>query len=73
MKLGRRKEINNAEAKIILHQEGFKIKPSYCHDDYMFTSFTMPYDLKDKLDRISKRYGVTRSGFVQMLIRNYQE
>lgn len=73
MKLGRRKEINRAEAKIFLHNKGLKIKPSYHHEDYLFTSFTMPWDLKDKLDRITQRFGVSRSGFVQMLIRQYEE
>lgn len=73
MKLGRRKEINPAAAKIILHEKGFKIKPSYCHEDYMLTSLSIPYDLKDKLDRVSRKYGISRSGFIQMLVRDFEE
>lgn len=73
MKLGRRKEINTTHAKIFLHQKGFKIKPSYHHEDYIFTSFTMPWDIKDKLDRVAKKYSVSRSGLVQMLIRQFEE
>lgn len=58
------------ELKLILKQEGIKVRPSYCHDDYMLTSFSMPYPLKDKLDNISKRYGLTRSKVVQLLLES---
>lgn len=73
MKLGRRKLITKNDAKMFLHAKGLKVKPSYHHEDYLFTSFTMPYPLKDKLDRVAKRFGMSRSGFVQMLIDKYEE
>jgi hypothetical protein len=72
MKLGRRKELILPQAKIYLHNKGIKIKPSYHHEDYVCTSLAMPYDLKDKLDALCKKYNITRSGFIQLLVRNFE-
>lgn len=69
----KRIELTKLELEQMLIQNNIKIKPSYHHEDYMFTSFTMPYPLKQKLDRISKKMGVTRSKLIQLLINNLEE
>lgn len=61
-------DLNAVEARLLLEREGVSISPSYTHKDYLYTSFTMPYPLKRKVDRISKKYNITRSKIVQMLI-----
>lgn len=61
------------EIKFILKQDGVEIRPSYKHEDYMFTSFTMPYPLKNKLDRIAKKYELSRSKVVQLLLSSINE
>lgn len=65
-------DLTNKEMKMLMEMQGIKVRPSYCHDDYLFTSFTMPYPLKNKLDKISKKYGLTRSKVVQLLIEDVE-
>lgn len=66
-------EMTRMELKQFLIQNNIKVRPSYKHDDYMFTSFTMPYPLMDKLKRLCKKYDCTRSGLIQMLVDNLEE
>ena len=61
-------DLNIQEVKWLLKQQGVKVRPSYVHDDYIFTSFTMPHPLKKKLDKICEVNGLTRSKLVQLLI-----
>lgn len=61
-------DLNYQELRLLLQREGVIVSPSYSHADYIFTSFTMPHPLKRKLDTISKKYNVSRSKIVQMLI-----
>ena len=65
--------LTTQEMKFLLKMQGIEVKPSYCHSDYMYTSFTMPYPLKQKLERIQKKTGLTRSRIVQMLLENVDE
>jgi len=67
------KDLTTQEVRFLLKSQGIKVRPSYCHDDYMWTSFTMPYPLKNKLNRICKRTGVTRSRIVQMFLERVDE
>lgn len=69
----KKSDMTTQEVKLLLKRQGIEIRPSYCHDDYMYTSFTMPYPLKHKVDRISKRYNISRSKVVQMLIDSISE
>lgn len=62
------KSVSVHEAKLLLARQGKKIKPSYHHKDYMFTGFSMPYDIKAKLDRIKEKWGIPRSSLVTILI-----
>jgi hypothetical protein len=66
-------KMTRLELKQFLIQNNIKIRPQYKHDDYMFTSFTMPYPLKDKLGRLCKKYDCSRSALIQMLIDNLEE
>lgn len=61
------------EAKWLLKKEGITVRPAYVHDDYIFTSFTMPHPLKSKLDRICKKQKLTRSKIIQMLLDQVSE
>jgi len=69
----RKKIINSHRAKVLLARNGYKVKPSYCHDDYMLTSLSMPYDIKDKLDRIKEKWGIPRSSLVTLLVESINE
>lgn len=69
----RRYDMSAKEVKLLMKLQGVEVRPSYKHDDYMFTSFTMPYPLKDKLDRIAKKLDISRSYLVQRLISNLDE
>ncbi len=69
----KKKDLNRQELFALMKLQGVEVRPSYKHSDYMFTSFTMPYPLKNKLDRVSKKTGLTRSKLVQMLINNIDE
>lgn len=73
-KMSRRKyDMSSKEVKLLLKLQGIEVRPSYKHDDYMFTSFTMPYPLKDKLDRICEKLDISRSFLIQRLIDNLDE
>lgn len=69
----KKKTISSHEAKLILARKGIKVKPSYCHDDYMLTSVSMPYDIKDKLDRMKAKWGIPRSSLMTILIDSIDE
>ena len=69
----KKKDLNYQELKFILKGQGIDVRPSYTHDDYIFTSFTMPYPLKNKIDRVCKKYGITRSKFIQLLVDSADE
>ena len=66
-------DLNSQELRLLLKAQGFSVTPSYSHKDYIFTSFTMPYKLKAKLDRMCKKHEVSRSKIVQMLISMINE
>ena len=66
-------DITVQELKASLKLQGISVRPSYHHKDYMFTSFTMPYPLKNKLNRISKQAGLSRSKVVQLLLEQVDE
>jgi hypothetical protein len=67
------KKINSHKAKVLLARRGFKIKPSYCHEDYMLSSFSMPYDIKDKLTRIKLKWGIPASSLITILVDSVNE
>jgi len=73
MKRKPRQKMSLNELKVLAKNHNIDIKPNYCHDDYMFTSFCLPYPLKDKLDRLKKKFGLSRSAVVQMLIDSIEE
>lgn len=56
------------QLQVLLERHNITIKKSYKHEDYMFTSFTMPYPYKNKLDRLSKKFGLTRSATFRLLL-----
>lgn len=60
--------MNTQELKWLAKQNGINVQPTYVHDDYIFTSFTMPHPLKRKLDKIAKRQGLSRSKVIQLLL-----
>lgn len=66
-------DLTAQEARWLLKKEGITVRPAYCHSDYVFTSVTMPYPLKNKLNRISKREGLSRSKVIQMLLDQVDE
>lgn len=69
----KKKDLNTQELHALMRLQGVEVRPSYHHDDYMFTSFTVPYPLKNKLDRIKKKTGLSRSKILQMLINKVDE
>lgn len=76
MKLRDRKSyetLTKDELKVLLEANNIKVKPSYHHEDYMCASFTMPYTYKEKLDRVSKKYSITRSAIFRMLLDMIEE
>lgn len=65
--------IDPKELEYNLKQQGITVKKSYHHEDYQFTSVTMPYPLMNKFRRIAKKYNISRSKTIQMLIDNVDE
>lgn len=61
-------DLNYQELRMLLKSQNVTIRPAYKHKDYIFTSFTMPYALKLKLDRMQRKHEISRSKIVQMLI-----
>lgn len=66
-------KINKDELKVLLKRMNIELQPSYHHEDYMFTSFAMPYPYKKKLDRLSKKFGLTRSATFRLLLDMIEE
>lgn len=66
------KLISKQKAQLILAEKGFKVKSGYTHKDYICTSLAMPYTLKNKMDKICKEHGLTRSGFIQLLVEEFK-
>lgn len=69
----KKQKMSKGELKVWLEIQGIEVKKSYHHEDYMFTSFTMPYEYKAKLDRLSKKYGMSRSEFVRTMLDSVKE
>lgn len=61
-------DLTTAELKMHLKHAGVKVQPSYMHKDYMYTSFTAPYPVMAKLDKMLKYIKCSRSNFIQTLI-----
>lgn len=66
------KTITKAELQVLLKHNNLTLKKQYKHDDYILSSFSCPYTVKQKLDKLSKEYGVTRSAFISMLIDTFE-
>lgn len=66
------KLITKQRAKMILAQKGLKVKKSYTHENYICTSLAVPYPIKNKIDRICKKHGLTRSGLIQLLVEEFK-
>ena len=64
----KRADLTTAELKEELLAAGIKVQPSYMHKDYMYTSFTAPYPIMHKLDKMLNHIGCSRSNFIQTLI-----
>ncbi len=62
--------MNMQELKAFLEKNGIVVDKKYKHSQYKFTSFNLKYEAKDKLDRLAKKYGTSRSGFVRLMIQN---
>jgi hypothetical protein len=69
----KKSDLNSVEARLLLEREGISVGPSYHHKDYLFTSFTMPYPLKRKLDKLGRKFSLSRSKIIQMLIETADE
>lgn len=61
--------LNRSELNVLLNRMGVEYRPSYKHEDYIVTSLSLPYPVKDKLDALSKKYGTSRSSFIAELIK----
>jgi hypothetical protein len=61
--------LNRSELNVLLNRMGVEYRPSYKHEDYILTSVSLPYPVKDKLDSLSKKYGATRSSLIAELIK----
>lgn len=68
-----KQKISLQELRYNLKASGIEVTQSYCHKDYMYTSFTMPYTLKNKLDRIQRKYKISRSRIIQLFLENVDE
>ena len=66
-------DVNLVDLKLQMKAQGIKVGPAYVHKDYIFTSFTMPHPLKSKLDRVGRKYSISRSKIVQLLIESIDE
>lgn len=64
-------QLTKDELQFLLSYNNIKVRKSYEHDDYMYTSFTMPYDYKERLDKLCEKYNMTRSAFFRMLLDNF--
>jgi hypothetical protein len=73
MKKQRKEEMTTEQLKLFLKVNNIEVKQTYKHEDYMFTSFTMPYPHKAKLDRLAKKFGMTRSAFFRLMLDNVKE
>jgi hypothetical protein len=69
MKRTKKTVVNHAELKVLLNQMGVVYKPKYKHEDYILSSLSLPYPVKNKLDRLAKKYNMSRSSFVAELIK----
>ena len=69
----RKTKMTQDELKLRKNFNGIKVQQKYQKEDYMFTSFTMPYEYKNKLDRLSKKHGMTRSAFFRLLLDRVNE
>ena len=66
-----KKQVMSAEeVKLFLELNNIEKQKAYSHDDYMYTSFTMLHHHKVKLDKLSKKYNMTRSAFFRLMLDN---
>lgn len=69
----KKSDLTSQEMRLLMEVQGVTVRPSYKHSDYMFTSFTVPYPLKSKLDRLQRKYKLSRSKIIQMMIHKADE
>lgn len=69
----KKSDLTTQELRLLMEAQGVTVRPSYKHSDYMFTSFTVPYPLKAKLDRLQSKYKLSRSKIIQMMIHKADE
>lgn len=66
-------DLTTTEVKMNLVKSGIVVRPSYKHDDYITPSFSMPYTTKAKLDKVCKKFGLSKSSLVTHLIEKFVE
>lgn len=69
----KKSDLTTQELRLLMQSQGVSIRPSYQHKDYVFSSFTTPYPLKNKLDRLQRKYKLSRSKIIQMMIHKADE
>lgn len=65
-------KITEKELVEILKENNIVIRPSYKHEDYVFQTASLPYPVKSKLDRLSRKFGVSRSSIIRLLIESVE-
>lgn len=66
-------DITLTELKLQMKAQGVKVAPSYCHEDYRTATLSMPYPLFNKLDRLARRYDISRSMVFRLLLDSVDE
>lgn len=65
--------LNKQELKVLLKANNIVIKPSYKHEDYILSSVSLPYPIKNKLNRLSKKFNISQSSVIRMLLESVKE
>jgi len=61
------------QIKALAAQSGIKIEHVGTRKDLFFTGYSMRLRHKHKLDRLTKKWGVSRSGIIQLLVDGLEE
>ena len=65
--------ITKNELKFLLKRMKIRVRQSYEAENFILSSFSMPYNIKNKLDRISRKHKVSRSSIISELVKSLNE
>ncbi len=67
------KKINSVELKMYLKQQGIELQKCYQSEHSTVTSITLPFNVMNKMRRLSKKHKMRKNELIEFLLENIVE